>query len=557
MSTSIQTPKDAPPPAAPAPKMVRVEVDGVAIEADSRDNLIEAARRAGVAIPYFCYHPRLTIAGQCRMCLVETADAPGRLVAGCQVRVKEGLKILTQTPAVKDNQRGMMEFHLLNHPVDCAICDQSGECKLQDYYMEYDHQPSRIRTFKLDKPKREEFGPMVVYDAERCIMCTRCVRFMDEVAQEPQLAVVNRGDHSRIATFPGQPLDSNYSGNTVDICPVGALLNRDFRFTSRVWFVNKSPSICTGCSNGCNTYVESRANVLYRLLPRRNEEVNQVWMCDEGRVSYHASNGTTAAPLVEWARTGKGEARAEVGPQLAIEAAKGLLGPLAGKPGIGIWVSAQGTVEEATAAFALGAQLGATKYLLGGLPAGKHDDFLVRGDKNPNTWGVQVAAKAFGVHLSAGEEKGALDGVSALIAFRTDGLEQQHEALKRIEVLICIAQNEDGVTAASSVVLPVNSVYEQEASLVNWYGRLQRTWPATQQPRGDALPGWSWAGRLIAALGGPASFKTVQGAFAQLAEKEGPLHGLSFDQLTEEGMVLPSLLPTEFPKRAPRPAPRA
>ena len=554
MSTpTIPTPADAPKPAAPAVKLVKVEVDGLPVEVDSRDNLIEAARRVNVAIPYFCYHPRLSIAGQCRMCLVETSDAPGRLVPGCQVRVKEGLKIITTTPAVKENQRGVMEFHLLNHPVDCAICDQSGECKLQDYYMEYDHQPTRIRTYKLDKPKREVLGPMVVYDAERCIMCTRCVRFMDEVAKEPQLGVVNRGDHSLIATFPGQPLDSNYSGNTVDVCPVGALLNRDFRFTSRVWFVNKSPSVCTGCSNGCNTYAESRANVLYRLLPRRNEEVNQVWMCDEGRLTYHATNDRR----VEWARTGRGEARAEVGPQLALEQAQKLLQPLAGKPGLAIWISAQSTLEEAAAAFALGAQLGASRYLLGGKQAGGHDDFLVRGDKNPNTWGVQLAAKAWGVKLEDGAVEGVLNGYNALIAFRTDGLEAHPTTLERLEVIVSLAQNEDLVTESSHVVLPLSSVLEQEASLITWYGRLQRTWPAIQTPRGDALPGWSWAGRLLAALGGQPGFKTVQGAFAQLAEKSVELKDLGFDQIPEEGLVLHSLLPTEFPARAPRPAPRS
>jgi NADH-quinone oxidoreductase subunit G len=544
----------SPPNPAPAPiKLVKVEVDGIPVEVDSRDNLIEAARKANVAIPYFCYHPRLSIAGQCRMCLVETSDGPGRLVPGCQVKVKEGLKIITTTPAVKENQRGVMEFHLLNHPVDCAICDQSGECKLQDYYMDYDHQPTRIRTYKLNKPKRETLGPLVVYDAERCIMCTRCVRFMDEVAKEPQLGVVNRGDHSLIATFPGQPLDSNYSGNTVDICPVGALLNTDFRFTSRVWFVNKSPSVCTGCSNGCNTYVESRGNQLYRLLPRRNEEVNQVWMCDEGRLTYHATNDAR----VEWARTGRGDARTDVGPKLAVEQAQKVLAPLAGKPGIAVWVSAQSTLEEATAAFALGAQLGADKYVLGGKAAGGQDEFLVRGDKNPNTWGVQLAAKAFEIKLLDGQVEGVLNGTSALIALRTDGLERHPTSLLRLEVIISLAQNEDDVTARSHVVLPVNSVYEQEGSLINWYGRLQRTWPATQAPRGDAQPGWAWAGQLLAALGGPVSFKTVQGAFAQLAGKSAELKELAFDQIPEDGLTLASLLPTEFPARAPRPAPRA
>jgi NADH-quinone oxidoreductase subunit G len=530
------------------PKMVKVEVDGIAVEADSRDNLIEAARRVGKAIPYFCYHPRLSIAGQCRMCLVETADQPGRLQAGCQVKVKEGLKILTETPAVKENQRGTMEFHLINHPVDCAICDQSGECKLQDYYMDYDHQPSRQRTYKLQKPKRETLGPMVVYDAERCIMCTRCVRFMDEVAQEPQLAVVNRGDHSLIATFPGQPLDSNYSGNTVDICPVGALLNTDFRFKSRVWFVNKSPSVCTGCSNGCNTYVESRGNQLYRLLPRRNEEVNQVWMCDEGRLTYHETNDKRA----EWARKGRGDIE-NIGPQLAVDEAKRLLAPLKGQPGLAIWVSAQLNNEEAQGLFELGAQLGVTQYFLGRKPDGKGDDFLVRADKNPNRRGVEMLAQAHGITLIDGAKPDALNGVSALIAGRTDGLSVHIEALNRLEVLIALAQNDDAVALLAHVTLPVNSVYEQAGTLVNYYGRLQRTWPAIQQMRGDALPAWLWAGRLGEALGGHAPSVSVQTVFANAVAKASALAGIKFDEITEEGRVLEALALKEFPKRAPRP----
>jgi NADH-quinone oxidoreductase subunit G len=526
------------------PKMVKVLVDGVEVEADSRDNLIEAARRVGVAIPYFCYHPRLSIAGQCRMCLVETSDAPGRLVPGCQVRVKEGLKIVTTSPAVKENQRGSMEFHLINHPVDCAICDQSGECKLQDYYMEYDHQPSRIRTYKLNKPKREVFGPMVVYDAERCIMCTRCVRFMDEIAQEPQLAVVQRGSHSLISTFPGQPLDSRYSGNTVDICPVGALLNRDFRFQSRVWFVNKSPAICTGCSNGCNVYGESRGDVMYRLLPRRNEEVNQVWMCDEGRLTYHETN----EKRVEWARTGADS----VGPRIAIERAAELLRPIAGQSGIAIAISAQCTNEEATAALLLGAQLKASKYVLCGKPSGDSDEFLIRADKNPNTRGVRFAAAAFGVEL---EGPSALQGAKAVIAFRTDGLNAQ--LLQSAEILIAVAQNEDEVTAKADVTLPIKSVYEQDGTLINYYGRLQRTWEAVPLRRADTAAGWSWAERLMTGLGSAALLGDAGAAFEQLSQRAPGLLGLRLGDVPEEGVVLQPLLPASFPARAPRPQPGA
>ncbi|HWE25769.1 MAG TPA: 2Fe-2S iron-sulfur cluster-binding protein [Myxococcales bacterium] len=525
------------------PKMVRLEFDGRPVEADSRDNLIEAARRIGVHIPYFCYHPRLSIAGQCRMCLVETSDAPGRLVPACQVRSKEGLKVTTNSPAVKENQRGCMEFHLINHPVDCAICDQSGECKLQDYYMEYDHQPSRIRTYKLNKPKREIFGPWVVYDAERCIMCTRCVRFMDEIAQEPQLAVVQRGTHSLIATFPGQPLDSKYSGNTVDICPVGALLNRDFRFTSRVWFVNKSPTICTGCANGCNVYVDSRGTVAYRVLPRRNEEVNQVWMCDEGRLTHHAVD----EERVEWARQGRGDAAESVGPRIAVDRAVELLKPLAGKGGLGIYISAQSTLEEAAAALLLGKELGAERYFVGGKRAGDSDDFLIRADKNPNTRGVKLAAEAFGVRL----EEGAPEGVKALFAMRTDGL--AGAAAQKPELLVAVAQNEDEATRAADVTLPCMSVYEEDGSLVNWYGRLQRVWPAVPAHRGDAAPGWLWAERILSGLGFTHAVKTAAAAFQLVASRSADLADLTLDRIPDTGVVLPRLLPREWPARAPRP----
>lgn len=536
---------------APAPKMVNVEVDGKPVQADSRDNLIEAARRAGTHIPYFCYHPRLSVAAQCRICLVETSDAPGRLVPGCQVRVKEGLKIITTTPAVKDNQRGLMEFHLLNHPVDCAICDQSGECKLQDYYVELDHQPSRLRTYKLNKPKREVFGPTVVYDAERCIMCTRCVRFMNEIAQEPQLGVVNRGDHSLISIFPGQPLDSAYSGNTVDVCPVGALLNRDFRFQSRVWFVNKSPTVCSGCSNGCNAYVEGRGNQLYRLLPRRNEEVNQVWLCDEGRLTYHATN----QGRVEWARTGKGESRSDVGPDLTVEAAGKQLAPLAGKPGVSVWISAQCTTEEAAAALLLAQELGA-KVLLGGKPPGEADDFLRRADKDPNANGVKLAAKAFGVQLADGAAAGALDGTHALVAFRTDGLAAHAARLERVEVFVALAQNEDAASGLAGVVLPLSSAYEQEGTFVNWYGRLQRLRPAVSQGRGDAKAAWDWAGRLLRALGKADPLKSAAAALAQVAERAPALALPALGAIPEDGVVVDGFLPPEWPARAPRPAAR-
>jgi len=523
------TPQVEPPPIT---KAIKMEVDGRPVECDARDNLIEAARRIGVHIPYFCYHPRLSVAGQCRMCLVETSESAGRLVPGCQVRAKEGLKVTTSSPAVRENQRGIMEFHLINHPVDCAICDQSGECKLQDYYMEYDHQATRIRTSKVQKPKREELGPVVVYDAERCIMCTRCVRFMDEIAREPQLAVVNRGDHSLIATFPGHPLDSTYSGNTVDICPVGALLNRDFRFTSRVWYLNKSPTVCTGCANGCNIWLESRGNVAYRELPRRNEEVNHVWMCDAGRATHHEVN----EGRLEWPQAA-GEA---LGAEVAVKRAADILKPLMGKPGVALYLSAQCTNEEAAVALLLGRELGISRVAIGGRPPGPGDDYLVREDKDPNRRGVEMAARAFGM------EPGDLGDAKALVAMRADGL----QAPPRLEVFVAIAPAD---VPGASVVLPCSHAYEQDGTFVNWYGRLQRLYRSVVAPRGDAVPGWVWARRILGALGFTHEVRDAGQAFALLAQRAPELAGKTFQGIPDEGVVLPSLLPAEWPARAPRP----
>ncbi|MGZ6143248.1 MAG: hypothetical protein ACXWLM_07910, partial [Myxococcales bacterium] len=290
--------------------------------------------------------------------------------------------------------------------------------------------------------------------------------------------------------------------------------------------------------------VESRGDRVYRLLPRRNEEVNQVWMCDEGRLTYHATNENR----VEWARTGE----ESVGPRIALERAVEILKPVAGQPGIGIAVSAQCTNEEAAAAFLLGAQLGASRYFLGGNPPGDHDDFLIRGDKNPNTRGVQLAAHAFEVKL---EEPSGIDQVKALIAFRTEGLPA--DKLKALEIFIAVAQNEDAATGLAHVTLPCKSVYEQEGSLINWYGRLQRTWAAVPAQRGDGAPGWQWAAGIMSGLGATNGPRTAAAAFEAFASRSMHLTGLTLAEIPETGVVLEGEMPTQWPERAPRPPPGA
>lgn len=543
----------------PAPEgHVNVLVDGRHAVVKSDDNLIEAARKVGVEIPYFCYHPRLSIAGQCRMCLVETSAMPGRLVAGCHVKVSEGLSIITETPAIKENQRAVMEFHLVNHPVDCPICDQAGECKLQDYYMEHDHKPARLGTYKLNKPKRKVFGPLVVYDGERCILCTRCVRFMNEVAEEPQIAMVGRGDHSEIDTVPGQQLDSKYSGNTVDICPVGALLNRDFRFTSRVWYLDSTPSVCAGCANGCNIHADSRADQVYRYLPRRNEEVNQVWLCDEGRVSYHRTHDDR----VMYARVGRdGDEAQHGGVDAALAAAGQALSPLAGKAELAVSISAQCSTEEMFSALVIARDvLRVGKVYATGNAAGEGDDFLIREDKNPNTRGIGLAAKAAGLEVAAFDALvSGIEGgkVQHLVSFGAEvpvAAEKAAQLFAKLQTFVALAVTATPVTAQATVLLPLSSHLEQKGTFVNYYGRLQR-FSAAVPPLHESQPAWQIVGRLSGAMGGAWSFTSAEEVFGVMAAAEGsPFAGLTLGGLPQTGLVLDGQAPATYPRRAPRPA---
>ena len=278
---------------------IKITIDGNEVVTTKGKTVIAAAAEAGVAIPHYCYHPKLSIAGNCRMCMVEIEKMP-KLQIACNTQVAEGMSVLTQSPKVLAVRKAVMEFLLINHPVDCPICDQAGECMLQDYYMEHDRQESRQEVGKVHDRKRTIFGPNVIFDGERCIKCTRCVRFCQEITKTDELTVVNRSDHSTIALFDDAVLDNPLSANVVDICPVGALTDRDFRFKVRVWYLQKTPSVCPGCSTGCNVSVETYQNRIARFKPRINEAVNSHWLCDEGRYSFHtlASGERLTTPMI-------------------------------------------------------------------------------------------------------------------------------------------------------------------------------------------------------------------------------------------------------------------
>src|SRR3954471_12403713 len=313
----MSTPATEQKPTAAPVETVTVKVDGKTISVPKTmpdpvtrkpvpTTMIQACAMARVDVPHYCYHPKLPVAGNCRMCLVEygtaalgpdrkpvinpdgtpkIAKAPRPAIA-CATPIAPNMEIYTATPGVKQMREGVLEFLLINHPLDCPICDQAGECKLQEYSVEFGQSNSRFVEPKVHKPKRVDLGPRIVLDDERCILCSRCIRFTKDVVGDDALGFISRGSYSTLTAFPGKPFDNNYTLNTVDICPVGALTSKDFRFKMRVWFLKETRSICTSCGTGCNTIIGQRENVMYRYEPRENDAVNSSWMCDYGRLNY-------------------------------------------------------------------------------------------------------------------------------------------------------------------------------------------------------------------------------------------------------------------------------
>jgi len=500
--------------APPKPTHVNVTVDGKPASIKVGTNLIEAAKQAGAQIPYYCYHPRLTIAANCRMCLVEVSNAH-KLVPGCQTPVAEGVQIHTRNARVKDAQRAMLEFILLNHPVDCAICDQAGECKLEDYYMMYDFKPSRLEGGKVLKNKRKVLGPLVVIDQERCIMCTRCIRFMEEVAGDRQLGMFARGSHEYVDIFPGKPLDNNYAGNTIDICPVGALLSRDFRFKARSWFLSATPSVCTGCSRGCNIYSDWFNGVTYRYRPRENEEVNQSWMCDQGRLSYKSLN----SDRVEQARGGK---KAEGSPLTFEQAVATAAEKLRAATKLAFLASPVASVEDLLAGFALAGQLGQKTVYVGGRAPGAADALLMQADKNPNRKGLEQIAAALGFAVQPFEvlvkaiDTGEVRSVYAVGAEIPAGARDAGVVFSKLELFVAQAQNHSELTDEATLLLPAAAHVEDHGTFVNFEGRAQRFVKCYPAP-GAALPHWRWASAIARTLGADQSFATAAEVFAALA----------------------------------------
>lgn len=499
--------------------MATFKLDGQDIPFEPGETIIAAAWRAGVEIPHYCWHPGLSIAANCRMCLVEvTSGRPmampilqwddkkkeyvpatkNKLTPACQTHAGEGMEVSSQNDNVKKAQAAVQEFLLLNHPVDCPICDQAGECKLQDYYVEHQHTAKRKRTEPVHKPKGVRFGPTIVYDAERCIMCTRCIRVCDELVGDPVLDMRERGNKNEIVVSPGRELDHRYTLMTEHVCPVGALTSRDFRFKARVWFLKAAPTVCPGCATGCNAHADfdPRYGKVYRLRPRDNLDVNRFWMCDDGMMTYRRAQ----QDRILWGGVGRGEARDLVAPAEAVEEAATRLSAVDPKR-LAVVLSAQHATEDNWVAARLARSLGVEKLYLSARPAWEGDDILRHTDQNPNRAG---AVRAAGGSLEETVEDLVSDALAGEVdaALVLGAAAEEVEALAPLERLevICLTSNAGPLADVASVLVPVASWLESHGTFDNAKG-LSQAFKRAVPPPPDVEPAWQTLVRLAGRLG--------------------------------------------------------
>jgi NADH-quinone oxidoreductase subunit G len=516
---------------------VKITIDGREVTTAKGKTVIQAAADAGIAIPHYCYHPKLSIAGNCRMCLVEIEKMP-KLQIACNTQVAEGMAVLTQSPKVLTARKAVMEFLLVNHPLDCPICDQAGECWLQDYYMQHDLQASRFDARKEHDRKREIFGPNVVFDGERCIKCTRCVRFLQEITRTNELAVVNRSDHSTIALFPGAVLDNPLSANVNDICPVGALTDRDFRFKVRVWYLQKTPSICPGCSTGCNVSIETYQNRIARFKPRINEAVNSHWLCDEGRYSFHA--------LTEGDRITTPMIRQEGGliPATWEQALQAVHKGLSSAQAVAGILSGRNTNEEAFLFARLMRKIStqpALEVFYQERELTAVEKILKSPDRSPNFRG----AREMGVSSNGGYDsllKSFIEGeFSGLYVvgedlLRSDGEAQKiREALGKLSFLVVQDIRMSETAKLAHVILPSTHFGEKEGTYTNRKGRVQKVNAAIVPPQGALQDGAIFAA-LLQAAGEKLPYENPGAVFEAIAAEVPAYRGLSYAAIGTQGV---------------------
>jgi len=560
MSTAATTEIKSAPPV----EKIKVKVDGREIEVPKtmRDpisgkpiptTMIQACELAKTEVPHYCYHPKLPVVGNCRMCLVEygmPALGPDRKpilnpdgtpkiakmprpAISCATPISPGMEIYTKTPGVKQMREGVLESLLINHPLDCPICDQAGECKLQEYSVDYGQSASRFVEAKVHKPKAVDLGPRIMLDAERCILCTRCIRFTRDIAHDDALGIINRGSYNTISAFPGMPFDNNYTLNTVDICPVGALTSKDFRFKMRVWFLKETKSICTSCATGCNVIIGSREEKIQRYTPRENDAVNGPWMCDSGRLNYKwiGRQDRLKDVLARGQKTTWTAALNEISDKLKKTPAGS----------VAIIASARQTNEELWLISKLKSKLGAVSDSVARV--GEGDKLLVNADKNPNTNGARFTGICFtevGTNLPQIANGISSGKIKTLIVFGEDVTKHGigTDLLAKLETLVVSDILPNATTKLAHYLLPGCTHAEKRGTFTNTKGRVQKFMKAVEPP-GDARAEWEFLHDLVYSVTGQDGFLTIEGLFNAMAKDVPAFSGLTWAGLGDTGVTVP------------------
>jgi NADH-quinone oxidoreductase subunit G len=572
--------------------MPTLKINGVEVTVPTPMSVLEAAKTVGVEIPHYCYHPGLSVVGQCRLCQVEVERMP-KLAIACNTMVADGMVVWTHAPKVEKARRSVLEFYLLNHPLDCPVCDKGGECPLQDLTLKYGPGESRFIEEKVQRVKHKVLGPHIVFDAERCILCTRCVRFCHEIPKTGELGVFSRGDRSEINLFPGKVLDNAYSGNVIDLCPVGALTSRQYRFQSRPWdLVRHTDSVCPLCSNGCNVILDvrhrQRGEELLRSVPRENPAVNRWWMCDEGRFTLGYLSDPVRLRLPTWregpptdAPSGARSvgspadapmAHSPLGPRLVAMGFDDLLLRLAravrriieaeGPGAVGCVASSRLTNEELFLIRRFFQDVLGTPHLdfrvrpvqFQGNDASE-DGFLRRTDKTANSRGARdlgLLPGAGGLDVPGMIGAAANGRLKALFVFEEDLVREYpeapqadasvrlrtnvREAFRHLDLLVASSMLPNDTTAMARVVLPALGFAEKEGSFTNFQGRLQKIHRAlTPHVASRSLP--EVLRDLARNLGRDLGPTEPERVWEAIGETPGPYQGIAWKDIGPLGLI--------------------
>ncbi len=573
MSNAATAPVSAPAsaPVSPPVEKIRIKVDGREIDVPKLmpnwqgklepTTMLQACLIAGMELPHYCYHPKLPVAGNCRMCLVEfgtpvmdpvtrqpvkNEDGSFKIARsvlpyepqtprgaiGCATPISPGMELYPNSPATKQMREAVLESLLINHPLDCPICDQAGECKLQEYSVQHGQATSQFVEAKVHKPKAVDLGPRIVLDDERCVLCTRCIRFTKDIAGDDALGIVNRGSYNTIAAAPGARFDNNYTLNTVDLCPVGALTSKDFRFKMRVWFLKETKSVCTSCATGCSITIGSREEIIHRYEPRENDAVNGPWMCDSGRLHYRwiGRADRLKEVLIRGQRSNWVVALKEISARLASLPTGS----------VGLIASARQTTEELFLLKKLATRLGAITDAIA--RTGEADKILVHADKNPNTQGAKltgIAGTQVGTSLKGIAEGIRSGAIKTLIVFGEDVTAHGIGAdlLAKLETLVVSDILPNATTQAAHYLLPGCAPAEKRGTFVNAKGRVQRFLKAIE-PSGDARPEWEFLHELVHSVTGQNGYVSIEGLFNQMSREIPALAALEWAKLGDTGVTL-------------------